>query len=141
MAVATKNRSAFRQRGLVRRYDMNATADEIYKGVLINRDASGDMKVGSDTAGESLAGVATERITVPAGASIGDKKIRLFIGGLFEFEHSGLTNANIGDGAYVVDDQTVALVGTTTNDVFVGRIVEVTSASRVVVALFQRADN
>lgn len=137
MAV-TANRSAFRKRGDQATYDMAISA-EAYKGALVNRDSSGNAVNAGDTASESLLGVSTERQT--GGAAAGDTKVKVFIDGVFSLVHSGLTAANIGDGAYVVDNNTVALVGTTINDVFVGRIVAVPDASTVLVAILRRADN
>lgn len=137
MAV-TVNRSSFRKRGDHVTYDM-AIAGEAYKGALVNRDSAGSAKDGTDTASEACLGVSTERQT--GGAAIGDTKVKTFIDGVFTFVHSGLTNANIGDGAYVVDNETVDLVGNVTNNVFVGRIVKVLDATTVLVKLFDRADN
>ena len=43
--------------------------------------------------------------------------------GVFSFATSGaITQADLGAEMYVVDDQTVALAATTTNDIAVGRL-------------------
>lgn len=138
MAVATEDRTSFRQVGQTRRYDMVAGAETIYKGTLVNRDASGDAAPATDAASLELLGVATEQVVAATGDAAGDKKVKVWTTGFFEFVHSGLTQANVGDNAYVVDDTTVDLLANVTNSVFVGRIVDVPSATVVVVSIFVR---
>lgn len=138
MAVATEDRTSFRQVGQTRRYDMVAGAETIYKGTLVNRDGSGDATPAADTAALELLGVATEQVVAATGASAGDNKVKVWTEGFFEFVHSGLTQANVGANVYVVDDTTVDLIANVTNSVFVGRVVDVPSATAVVVSIFVR---
>jgi hypothetical protein len=136
MAAATENRSSFRQVGETRRHPMVAGAEEIFKGTLVNRDALGNALPAADTAAFELYGVATENVVAATGDAAGANVVKVWTRGNFEFEHSGLDQGDVGAEAFVVDDQTVALAATTTNDVFVGRIIDVPDASTVVVALF-----
>ena len=45
--------------------------------------------------------------------------------GVFKYNLSGLTAANIGDTVHVADDNTVTTAATATNDIPVGRLEEV----------------
>jgi hypothetical protein len=46
-----------------------------------------------------------------------------------------MTKGNIGDSVFVVDDQTVGLAATTTNDVPCGKIAEYNAANSVYVSI------
>lgn len=104
---------------------------KIFAGTLVTKNASGYAVKGADTASFTFAGVAADTVDNSAG-SAGDKKIDVYTEGTFEFGFSGTaTQATEGLAVYVVDDSTVALAATTTNDVLVGKVVEFINASTV----------
>ena len=92
--------------------------------------AAGYAIAGADTADCYFIGVADETVDNSAG-SAGDESIRVHREGTFVFAASGMAQANVGDTVYIVDDQTVGLAATTSNDVQCGTIVEVISATSV----------
>ena len=65
----------------------------------------------------------------------GVKTCRVRTEGAFTVATSGLTQAAVGALAYLVDDTTVALAATTTNDVCCGRITKFISASKIQVKI------
>jgi hypothetical protein len=99
-------------------------ADILYGGGITCVNAAGYALPGSDTAGLIFEGIATGRVDNSAGAA-GDKKITLKRRGLFKMTFgTAISQANIGDNVFVVDDQTVDVAGNTTNDIFCGVIAE-----------------
>ncbi len=110
-------------------------AVKIWEGALVSVNAAGYVTNATDAANDLFVGVADETIDNSAGAA-GDKEIQVRVGGIVNVV-SGFSAAqsNLGDPVYVTDNQTVDLAATTTNDVLVGRIAEVTSASKLRVAL------
>lgn len=129
MANLTAAREDNRQDGILLAVPMSAA--KLFKGSLVANNASGYAAKAADTASFTLAGVAYETIDNSAG-SAGDLNIRVWRQGVFEFNFSGTaTQANVGTAVFAVDDNTVALAATTTNDVMVGRIVQFVSASKV----------
>ena len=99
-------------------------ADILYGGGLICVNAAGYALPGSDTAGLIFQGIATERVDNSLGA-VGDKKVTLKRRGLFKMLFgTAISQANIGDNVFVVDDQTVDVAGNVTNDIFCGVIAE-----------------
>lgn len=104
------------------------------KGALMAYDAgaSSVLKHCADTANFEFAGVVLD------GGSAGET-LQLATDGIFgPYTHSGgsLTAANIGDIVCAgADDQTVQTAAAATNDVIVGRIHEVVSASLVMIRI------
>jgi hypothetical protein len=129
MANATAARDDKQSQGDVVTYKL--AAQKVYAGTLITNNTSGFAVKGADTAGFSFAGVAADTVDNASGAA-GDKKIDCYTEGTFEFAFSGTaTQADVGKLVYVVDDSTVGLAATTTNDVLVGKLVEFVNASTV----------
>lgn len=87
-----------------------AAAVMIYAGALLIRNAAGFLLPGTTATGNIGVGRAHEQIDNTTGAD-GDLDVR-FDPGIHRFENSAaadlITFAEIGDVAYVVDDQTVA---------------------------------
>jgi len=130
MAAATASREALTKAGDVVRYPV-AAAQHLYKGTLIVLNAAGYLEAGTDAAGKVFAGVAYEASNNSGGAS-GNTTCTVYKTGTFVFAAgAAATQAWVGQQACLVDDQTVALAATTTNDIAVGFIVEVLSASQV----------
>jgi hypothetical protein len=129
MANLTADREDLRQDGILVQYPVSNV--KLFKGSIVAVNTSGYAVKGVDTASFFLAGVAYEQVDNSAG-SAGDKKIRVWRKGIFEFNFSGTASqADVGKSVYMVDDNTVALAATTTNDVLVGRITEFVTASKV----------
>lgn len=130
MANQTAHRDYKRQDGKSIAYKA-AAVGPLYIGSLIALNAAGYAKKAADTAAEKFVGVLRYAVDNSAGAA-GDKDAIVWAEGAVELAFSGTaTIADVGKQVYAVDDQTVALAATTTNDVLVGRITEVVSAGVV----------
>lgn len=108
--------------------DCVAGALQLYTNAMVNSDASGNVKVAGDTASELFAGIVVAEVTQDSAASIADNQAELIgkgSGKVVKLKFTGVTKASIGVSVYVVDDESVALVATTTNDVLVGVIVDI----------------
>lgn len=99
----------------------------IYAGALVVREAAADVAVpGADTASCVFLGVAVDELDNTSGAdgsvtsTAAARAVRVDRKGPWAFAISGSTPKR-GDSAYIVDDNTVALVGTPTNDILVGK--------------------
>lgn len=133
MSNLTADRDALRQDGHI--ISMPLAAVKVFKGSLLANNTSGYVTKAADTASFTLAGIAYEQVDNSAGAA-GDKNVRVERRGVFELNFSGTaTQATVGLPVYMVDDNTVALAATTTNDVMVGRVVSFVSATKVRVEL------
>ena len=97
-------------------------ADIIYAGALTSVNAAGYAVPGNDTAGQIFQGVAMERQDNSFGAA-GAKTVNLMRRGLFKLTlGTAITQANVGDNVFLVDDQTVDLTANVTNKIFCGII-------------------
>lgn len=108
-----------------------ALTTTIYKGsIVMVVEGTGYAVPGADTASGKTMGVCTEGVDNSAGAD-GDKTVQVRYGKVHSFTASGADITWMGKNVYIVDDTTVALVGTTTNDVLVGKVMEVISTTEV----------
>lgn len=110
-------------------YDV-AAGEIIYDGALVAFDASGNIVPLSDTADLTFAGVARKGAD-NSGGSAGDETVYIVPKGEIKVT---LDNALAASGLmstvlYAVDDQTLDVVGNTTNDIPVGVGVERTSGT------------
>lgn len=98
-------------------------------------DANGLAQMAADTAGLIHLGYALETADNSAGAAsaISVKVIPNPLDRYREFNASSALQAWVGDLVSFVDDNTVALPATTTNDICAGRVVKLISASKVLV--------
>ncbi len=97
-------------------------ADIIYGGALVCVNAAGYALPGSDTADLIFAGVAVERVDNSSGDA-GAKNVTLRRRGLFKMTFANsISQANVGDNVFLVDDQTVDLAANCTHDIFCGII-------------------
>ncbi len=97
-------------------------ADVIYGGSLVAVNAAGHALPGSDTAGLIFEGVALERADNSLG-NAGDISVRLRRRGLVKVTMgTAISQANVGDNVFLVDDETVDLAANTTHDIFCGII-------------------
>jgi predicted RecA/RadA family phage recombinase len=136
MAAAAADREASRSEGDLVAYLVEA-GERIYSGTLTRLDADGYLLPASDTASAIFAGVAADTFNNVGGAdgaadaTDGKARCRVWKSGVFEFTCASATQAWVGAAMYAVDDQTVALAATTTNDLLVGYCTEFISATRV----------
>ena len=126
--VTTENIKVFRRDGNLG--NCPVAADTLIPiGTLAYLDATGFL---TGTAGKFF-GVAYE-LGDNAGGADGDIAIDCWQEGVFQFASSGLTQANVGDPAYGVDNDTIGL---SASSAFVGIIVRVISATLCEVKLQQ----
>jgi hypothetical protein len=99
------------------------TLTEIFAGSFLCVDATGWGVPGGDTAGQIFQGIS--RTYVPStsgnGAASAIARRRGLILATFA---TPISQANVGDNAFLVDDQTVDLIGNVTNGIFAGVIAE-----------------
>ena len=114
MVALTKDRST-KQRIGDERIGAIAATGLIFAGALLMRNAAGFVLPGATATGMVGIGRAEEQIDNSAGAD-GDARVRV-MGGIYRYANSAaadeIASANIGDLAYIVDDQTVALTNGT----------------------------
>lgn len=129
MSALTRDRNTVRKEGDYAAYQVKANA-KIFAGSLVCIDSTGYAIPGSDTAGLKFVGISRGYADNTGGAN-GDLSVEVWRRGSFELAATGMTRGNIGDSVFVVDDQTVGLAATTTNDVPCGKISEYNSATSV----------
>ncbi len=95
----------------------------IYAGALVGLAAGYASPCGDDASGIFM-GVAIEAVDNNPG-NAGAQSIKVAREGKHRLKATGLTQADVGKLVYAVDDNSVALVATTTNDVCVGQLVEI----------------
>jgi len=136
-ALTAAKKSVDRQDGDILSFKQAAV--KIWEGSLVSVNAAGYVTSATDTASEVVVGVADETVDNSAG-SAGDKSIKVRRTGVYNFVFGGTaTIADVNTLVYAVDNQTVDLVGVTTNDILVGRIVEFVTATKVRVDIRDRA--
>lgn len=106
----------------VKGYGTGADSSTFYEGALCCHNNSGKIAVAADTANFKIAGVVTKRLVTGSSNTL-----------LVEFEYgheewfpddSNVAAASIGNDGTILDDQTVSVSGTTTNDIRIGKIME-----------------
>lgn len=121
MTALTESRYTRHREGTVTAHAVKGAA-HIFKGAIVCADSTGYAVPGSDSVGYTFIGVAIEDADNTNGAD-GDLKVRVMGRGVFSFAKGGsISQADMGQPLYIVDDQTVAVVSTTTNDVQLGRL-------------------
>jgi len=94
----------------------------LYGGSFVCVNAPGYAVPGADTAGLIFEGIALEQVDNSSGSD-GDKSVVLRRRGLIKATlATAITIANVGDNVFLVDDQTVDLVGNVNNNIFCGVI-------------------
>ena len=135
--ITARKASTDRQDGLV--YPFKMGVESIFEGALVAINAAGFVVNAGDDANAVVVGVADESVD-NSGGSAGDKTLQVRRSGVFTFVAGwSAAQADVNTLVYAVDNQTVDLAATTTNDVLVGRIVEVLSSSKVRVDIRDRA--
>lgn len=96
----------------------------IYKGAIVSRDADGYAIPAGDTTGTTVIGCAPLTADNRAANYHASRTIAI-APGIFGWAHTGFTDADIGQLAYVLDDQTVTPATNVTYDIVAGVIVDV----------------
>lgn len=105
-------------------HDPLAAGVKVFAGALVVLDAAGNAKPGETAANLTARGVATECV----GTDMGDTHVRSQ-SGVFRFNNDGsISRADIGNSAFIVDDQTVANDNGGNTRSVAGRIEDVESA-------------
>ena len=104
--------------------------DIIYKGGLVSVNAAGFLVAATDTASETCVGVADENVD-NSGGSAGDLVCKVISGRAFLLPATSLIDTDVGVLAYVVNDNEVEVVAAVSNNVIVGTIIELVSATSV----------
>jgi len=105
MADVTEDRETPRQDGVLLAHGVKA-AHNIYRGILVNIDATTRLaESATNAASKSFGGVSYERCDNSAGAA-GAKKVRLYRKGIHTFGYTG-TAPGENVQLYVSDNQTV----------------------------------
>lgn len=141
MALSANRNSNYVPSGMTLKFPVDA-ADVIYRGALVGLDADGYVRIGADASGLLLLGVAVDEVSNSAGAD-GDVSVEVDIGGaLIELTHTAgsQAQANVGDMVYMDGDDACDVIGNVTNITPIGRIVKITSATKVWVQLFPHAN-
>lgn len=128
----TKDRDTVRKEGKYAAYPVKGGA-KVYAGGMVCIGTDGYAVPGSDTAGLKFVGVARSYVDNTGGVS-GAVSVEVWRKGCFSLASSGaMAISNVGDSVYIVDDQTVGLAVTTTNDVKCGAVSEFVSSTSVYV--------
>ena len=134
MTAITARKDTRRQEAVILPFPVEE-ATKIVEGALVSVNAAGYAVNATDTASERVVGVASAEADNTSGAD-GAIDVTVWTGGAHTFVSGfSATIANVGDNVYAVDNQTVDLVGTTTNNIQVGVVVGVLSTSAVRVLL------
>lgn len=134
MSNITTRKDVRRQEGNILSYPV-AASTKLIEGALVALNTSGVLVNGADTASFKFVGVLDETADNSSG-SAGDVRGKVWTYGVIDVAANFSAAAgDCGKQVYLVDNQTVDLAANTTNDVLVGRIVEVVSASKLRVAI------
>lgn len=107
MANLTADRKSIRKDGAIFAHPV-AAATTLYAGGLVSLDASGNAVPAADSAPQRFIGKADLRADNAAGAA-GAVIVTGHREGVYEMNATGMTAADTGADAYVVDDNTVGL--------------------------------
>jgi len=128
MTALTEDRNTMHTEGVELDFPV-AASTTIYGGSLVAVDANGYLNPGADTAGLIFEGVAMEQADNSSG-SAGDLSCTVRRRGLFLVTlGTAITQANVGDNVFLVDDQTVDLAANVTNAIFCGVIAKYVSST------------
>lgn len=125
----TSDKQIERTDGVQLAFPVNGTS-KIYAGALVCVDADGYLVPGADTAGLIFQGIAMQQRDNASGDD-GDQLCVVQRRGLVKCAIAAATPANIGDSVFLVDDETVGLAATTTNDIYCGIIAGFVDATHV----------
>lgn len=107
---------------------------KIWKGAMVGVDATGYAIEMVDTAGVKFLGVAIDEADNSSGSS-GDIEVKLQMNVRIKIACSSADQTWVGKKAYAVDDNTVALENTVTNNRLVGMVTRFISATQIEVMM------
>jgi len=121
MAALTADNDILRTQGVEFPFPV-AAAETIYAGAMVAVNADGYALPGGDASGLIFEGVAVEQKDNSSGSN-GDLDVVLHRRGLFRMTLGNtITQANVGDNVFLVDDQTVDLTAYVTYNIYCGVI-------------------
>jgi len=134
MADQTADREPNRQEGKIQH--LAAGVAEYFRGEAVAFQATGLLGKGGDDASTEFAGIVVKHNNIVNSAD----RLEIYREGVFSFVYTpgDADQADVGTLVYLEDSQSVDIAATTTNDVLVGRIVEVVSATEVRVDITNR---
>lgn len=136
MAITTAKKNLDRQDGVIVSFLQSNVS--IPEGALVSINAAGYAVNATDAANDVFVGIADESVD-NSGGSAGDKRIKVRRTGVYTVLFDGTAaQSDVNTLVYVKDNETVDIAGDLTNDVLVGRIVEVLSTSKVRVDIRDR---
>lgn len=107
---------------------------KVYKGGLVVSKDDGYAYPGVDGSGYEFLGVAAENGDNSGSAIDGAVEVRLYKTGIFQFTKASATQGDVGELAYIHDDQTVG-TSATTNSIACGYITAIVDSSTVKVRI------
>jgi len=107
---------------------------KVYKGGLVVSKKDGYAYPGVDGSGYEFLGVAAENGDNSGSAIDGAVEVRLYKTGIFQFTKASATQGDVGELAYIHDDQTVG-TSATTNSIACGYITAIVDSSTVKVRI------
>ncbi len=107
MANLAEDRKSIRKDGTLFSHPV-AASTTLYAGALVNLDSTGYAIPSADDATHTFAGKADAQADNSSGAD-GDERVEGHREGVFEYSATGMTQSNVNDDAYVVDDNTIGL--------------------------------
>ena len=136
MALTENTKISFFADNSYRKRAVASGAIHFYTGAICNLNTSGYLKLGSDTASETFAGIATKELDQAAAAANGDNSLTVLAaksGNVVKLTLTGVTIADIGQDVFVSGDDEVSI--TTLNFVRVGTIFDIGDANEAYVLL------
>jgi predicted RecA/RadA family phage recombinase len=103
-----------------------AASQTIYKGSLVSTNAAGYAVPGTDTASEICVGIAVAKAT--SGTTAGVDRVDVYMSGCFKLVGTSLEAADTMKLLYISDNG-VVIDGAATNDIPVGIMIEMISAT------------
>jgi len=131
MTALTDAYEAKRQDGEILEYPVKGSTT-IYKGALLQAATTGDDKgyvaPMADGTNRRMVGVAVEKADNSDGDR-GDKTVRVYKTGVYQYTKGSAVQTDVDSAAYGHDDNTIGT--SSTNSVFVGRIVGLVDSSTI----------
>jgi hypothetical protein len=142
MALTGNRQSIFSEREQDIRLTIDPSVTQIYDGAILSRNpaGTGQLLLGADSAGFRFAGIAFEEypgFQPQSGTNtitVDDNKIHVSVPGSGRVFRLPIVSA-VGDLVYVVDDESVDLIGGVTSNVLVGPITNIFDANTVEVRI------
>jgi len=132
MTALTAAKEAKRQSSDFAIYPVKGST-KVYKGGLVVSKDDGYAYPGVDGSGYEFLGVAAENGDNSASATDGAVEVRLYKTGIFQFTKASATQGDVGELAYIHDDQTVGI--SSTNSIACGYITDIVDSSTVKVRI------